>query len=118
MDSVKIKTTISGHILTVALNSAAAKDFASLFPMTLTLDGYVQTEKVSNLNRQLSTDGPTSVWNPDVGDITYYVPRGNLVIFYKGFGYASGLVMLGKVEGDISFLNNAQKLTATFKLIK
>ncbi|ELZ92649.1 cyclophilin-like fold protein [Haloferax sulfurifontis] len=36
--------------------------------------------------------------DPEVGDITYYAPWGNLAIFYREFGYASGLVKLGHIE--------------------
>jgi hypothetical protein len=33
-----------------------------------------------------------------VGDFTYYSPWGNLAIFYRDFGYADGLIIMGSIE--------------------
>ena len=65
------------------LDSETTRDFISLLPLTLTLSDYAQTEKVSDLPRRLSTaDAPDGV-DPDVGDIAYYAPWGNLAIYYR-----------------------------------
>jgi hypothetical protein len=50
------------------------------------LKNYASTEKISYLARKLSTEGAPAGCDPDVGDITYYAPWGNLAIFYKDFG--------------------------------
>lgn len=101
----KIRITISGKQLTAAIeDNAAAKDFLSLLPMTLTLKDYNNTEKVSDLPTRLSTEGTPDGLDPEAGDITYYAPWGNLAIFYRDFGYASGLVRLGKIESGIEML--------------
>ena len=48
--------------------------------MTMTLEDYASTEKITYLSRKLSTaDAPAGV-DPDAGDITYYAPWGNLAI--------------------------------------
>jgi hypothetical protein len=68
------------------------------------LEDYAQTEKIARLPRKLSTsDAPAGV-DPSVGDFTYYAPWGNLAIFYKDFGYASGLVPLGHVDTGLESL--------------
>ncbi|CQR50596.1 MULTISPECIES: cyclophilin-like fold protein [Haloferax] len=44
--------------------------------------------------------------DPEVGDITYYAPWGNLAVFYREFGYASGLVKLGHIESGTERLED------------
>lgn len=82
----------------------AAKAFADLLPLELTLTEYAATEKVADLPSHLVTDGSPEGMKPVIGDITYYAPWGNLAIFYKDSGYAAGLIKLGHIDGDISLL--------------
>jgi hypothetical protein len=86
------------------LDSETTRDFISLLPLTLTLSDYAQTEKVSDLPRRLSTAGAPEGVDPDVGDIAYYEPWGNLAIYYRDFGYSSGLVRLGTIDSGIQEL--------------
>ena len=79
-------------------NSAAARDFAALLPLTLTLDDYASTEKISDLPGKLSTTGSPSGTSAKAGDITYYAPWGNLAIFYKPFRHSEGLIKLGNFD--------------------
>ncbi len=102
---MKIRMTINDDVLTATLaDSAATRDFVSLLPLTLSLRDYAGTEKVSNLPSPLSTEGAPSGVDPDVGDITYYAPWGNLAIFYRDFGFAKGLVKLGRIDSGIEKL--------------
>lgn len=102
---MKVQMTIAGKTLTVTLaDGAAARDFASLLPIELTLRDYSGKEKVSDLPRRLATRGEPAGMDPDVGDITYYAPWGNLAIFYRDFGYAKGLVRLGHIDSGIETL--------------
>jgi len=102
---MKIRLTSNGKSMTAMLeDNPSAQDFFSLLPLTLTLDDYASTEKISYLPRKLSTQGAPAGVDPDVGDITYYAPWGNLAIFYRDFGYASGLIRLGRIETGIATL--------------
>lgn len=85
-------------------DNPTSKDFLALLPLTLKLEDYAGTEKISYLPRKLSTEGAPSGSDPSVGDFTYYAPWGNLAIFYKDFGYSNGLIILGKVESGIEKL--------------
>jgi len=103
--TMKIKITTGNTVLTATmLDNATSNDFMSMLPLTLTLKDYAGTEKISDLPRKLSTQGAPPGSNPSVGDITLYAPWGNLAIFYKDFGYASGLVILGKIDSGIEKL--------------
>ncbi|MGH8639209.1 MAG: cyclophilin-like fold protein, partial [Burkholderiales bacterium] len=97
--SMKIRIDVNGTPVTATLDdNETSRDFVSLLPLTLTLEDYNSTEKISNLPKKLSTkDAPAGI-NPSVGDIAYYAPWGNLAIFYKDFGYSRGLVKLGHID--------------------
>jgi len=80
---MKIRLTVGDKVLTANLiDSKTTRGFISLLPLTLTLEDYAGTEKISNLPKRLSTEGAPSGIDPSVGDITYYAPWGNLAIFY------------------------------------
>lgn len=105
--SIKIKLIFQERTLTATMNDTpTARDFLSLLPLELTLDDYAATEKVSQLPRRLSTKNTPAGSNPSVGDITYYSPWGNLAIFYRDFGYAGGLIILGRIDSGAGFLEN------------
>jgi hypothetical protein len=116
---MKISLKVEDKVITATLiDSKTTRDFVSLLPLTLTLKDYAGTEKVSDLSKRLSTEGAPSGSDPSVGDITYYAPWGNLAIFYRDFGYASGLVILGKIEGDIEAFQAPGSVKVTIELIK
>ncbi|MAF58967.1 MAG: hypothetical protein CMK08_12415 [Ponticaulis sp.] len=112
-----MRISINNEDLWVELDdSSTAKDFASLMPMTLTLDDYASKEKVSDLPRRLNTDGAPRGYQPSAGDITYYEPWGNLAIFYKDFGYSNGLIRLGHIAGPLTALTQTNSVRAAFSL--
>jgi len=113
---MKIHIDMAGTTLTATLeDNAAARDFAAMLPLELTLTDYASTEKISDLPKALSTQGSPSGMTPRAGDLTYYAPWGNLAIFYKGFQHASGLVRLGRLEGGVELMQRAGPIKATFR---
>lgn len=112
----KVIMTVDGKKITATSeDNATAKDFLSLLPLTLTLQDYNKTEKVSDLPKRLSTEGAPQGLDPQVGDITLYSPWGNLAIFYRDFGYARGLVKLGRIDSGIEHLKRHGSFDVTFK---
>lgn len=117
--TMKIRIEIEGTLVTATLNGTeAARDFASLLPLTLTLEDYNSTEKVADLPRKLSTKGAPPGSDPDVGDIAYYAPWGNLALYYQDFGYSAGLVKLGLVDTGMETLRRPGPLTAKIELLE
>jgi hypothetical protein len=117
--SIKIRLKVGETVVTATLiDSKTTRDFISLLPLTLTLEDYAGTEKISDLPKRLSTEGAPSGSDPSVGDITYYAPWGNLAIFYRDFEYASGLVILGKINSGIEAFNVPGSVKVTIELIK
>lgn len=81
-EMTKIRLTIEGtEIIATLEENSTTSDFVSLLPMTLLLEDYNNTEKVSDLPRRLSTERAPEGIEPQVGDITYYAPWGNLACF-------------------------------------
>jgi hypothetical protein len=116
--TMKIRLTINGKAINATLiDNATAKDFLTLLPMTLTLEDYAATEKISYLPRKLSTAGAPA-GDPSVGDVTYYVPWGNLAIFYRDFRYSTGLIQLGRIDSGIQALSVAGPLKVTIERIE
>src|SRR3954468_19561547 len=115
--TVKINIKPQGRIIPATLNdSEAAQDFASLLPLSLTLEDYNSTEKISDLPRRLSTDGAPPGFDPSVGDIAYYTPWGNLAIYYRDFEYSTGLVSLGVLASGADVFASSPSMQATFEL--
>ena len=116
---MKIRLTIGNEVVTATLNdSSGGPDFASLLPLTLTLEDYNGTEKVSDLSKRLSTEGAPAGIDPEVGDITYYAPWSNLAIFYRDFGYSTGLVLLGKIDGGMELLSVPGSVRVTIERVE
>jgi hypothetical protein len=114
--TMKIRIEIEGTSVTATLDDTeAARDFASLLPLTMTLEDYNSTEKIAYLPRKLSTRGAPPGSDPDVGDIAYYAPWGNLAIFYRDFGYSTGLVKLGSIDAGVEALRRPGSLRVTIE---
>ena len=100
--TLKILLTVNGKSVTATLDdNPSARDFHSLLPLTLNLDDYAATEKISTLPRKLSIDEAPDGVAPVAGDIAYYAPWGNLAIFYKDFAYSKGLIKLGTIVSGL-----------------
>ncbi len=113
----KIRLVADKTVVKATLNdSAAAQDLIAMLPLTLSLKDYASTEVVGDLPSQLSLEGAPAGYKPFKGDITHYAPWGNLAIFYKDFSYSSGLVPLGRIEGDVSLLVKAAPYKAVIEL--
>ncbi|WP_333251042.1 cyclophilin-like fold protein [Microcoleus sp. Pol7_B2] len=114
---MKINIKVGNKVITATLiDSKTTQDFISLLPLTLTLEDQANTEKISNLPRRLSTKDAPPGSDPAVGDIAYYAPWGNLAMYYNDFGYSNGLVILGKIDGDIETLNVPGSVEVTIEL--
>jgi hypothetical protein len=111
-------TTETSELRATLLDTPAAREFAALLPLTLKLEDYAGTEKVSELPARLSTEGSPAGTAAAVGDICYYAPWGNLAIFYRDFGYSTGLIRLGSFDAGIEQLTASSGATsATFALV-
>ena len=101
-----IRLVLDEQLLIAELaDNATSRDFLALLPLTLELTDYASTEKVASLPKLLTTKGNTAGYEPSRGDLTYYAPWGNLAIFYRDFGYARGLIYLGRILSGVEHLH-------------
>lgn len=96
VSDIKVRLIVRGErtIEATLLDAPAARDFAALLPLTLTLKDYAATEKIGDLLRRITTEGAPDGFEPKAGDIAFSAPWGNLAIFHKGFRYSPRLVRL------------------------
>jgi len=102
---MKVRLHVDGQVATATLDdTAAARDFAGLLPLSLTLTDYAGIERIAGLPRKLSVAGAPAGHAPRAGELTYYAPWGNLAIFLDGNVHAHGLVRLGQVDAGMTAL--------------
>ena len=101
-----IKMTFGGNeIYGEILNTQSGNEFLSQLPANLKFEDYNSTEKISYLPTKLSGRGEPEGFTPKRGDISYYMPWGNLAIFYRDFRYSRSLIKIGTLN-DIDKLVN------------
>lgn len=101
-----IKMTFGGdEIYGEILNTQSGNEFLSQLPANLKFEDYNSTEKISYLPTKLSGRGEPEGFTPKRGDISYYMPWGNLAIFYRDFRYSRSLIKIGTLN-DIDKLAN------------
>ena len=118
-ETMNIRMTMAGQIITASLDeSDSARDFFAMLPLTLPLEDYAETEKIAYLPRKLTTQTAPEGIDPQVGDIAYYAPWGNLAIYYRDFGYSSGLIRLGRITSGLDALTAQPSGTLTIEAVK
>ncbi|WP_094605777.1 hypothetical protein SPSIL_005760 [Sporomusa silvacetica DSM 10669] len=101
----RIKLTFDGGEAVVVLeDNAAARDLMAKLPMTQTFEDFNAIEKICRLPDKIVIDGAPMGVDPDVGDVTLYVPWNTLVFYYKDYGYNKDLVPIGHIESGLDKL--------------
>lgn len=99
-------------------DNPATRDFYAQLPLTLEFSDYVGKEKVSNaLPKPLNTSGLNG-YDPQVGDLFYFSPWGNLGIFYAKQPFHSGLVRFGSVDTQTLTKLKSQKRNFIIRFTK
>lgn len=117
-NTMKIRFVFDDRSVTATLkDTPSVRDFVSQLPLTMELEDYASTEKIAYLPSKLTREGAPNGTKSKAGDISYYAPWGNLVIFYKDFGHASGLINLGKLDGGLERFTAERSPTVTIELV-
>lgn len=118
-DTMKLKITIGDKTASAVLyDNPTSRDFTTMLPLTVKMDDYSNTEKIFYPSRKLSTKDAPAGFDPSVGDITLYAPWGNIALFYKDFGYSSGLIPMGKITSGIEAFAVKGSITVKIELVK
>lgn len=104
---------LTGHLF----DNAAARDLAAQLPLTVTFGDLNGVEKSGPLPRKLLVNGLPTGDDPQVGDLGYWAPDGNLVVYYGDVGYWTGIERLGEIDGDVEAVaRQSSDFSATVEL--
>lgn len=99
--SLKVGITVGGRTVTATMeDNAAARDFLSRLPLEETLSDFGNAEKIFYPSPSLTIAGVARGCAPTPGDITIYVPWGNVAIFYKNGSRSNDLIRIGRIDGN------------------
>jgi len=117
--AMKIRIRANDKVLSATLlDSEAARDFASLLPLSLKMRDLFRREKYAHLPRPISEDGERK-HAYEVGCIAYWSPGPDVALFYRDDGQripSPGIVVLGKVDSGLEALDRAGSTAVTFEL--
>ncbi|HDT6546020.1 TPA: hypothetical protein QFT03_003008 [Kluyvera ascorbata] len=115
---MKVEIVVNGETATATLyDTPTGRDFASLLPLSLTLQDYADIERISDLPRRLSTAQAPEGMTPEAGDIAFYAPWGNLAIFVQGRPYARSLIPVGKIDSGLPALQRQGPLSVQIRAV-
>jgi hypothetical protein len=96
-----IRITVDDQVFTAQLaDNPTAHDLAAQLPLTLNIRDFNRLEKVAKLPRSLTMDGVPAGDDPQINDLGYYAPSGDLVFYYGDVGYFDGIVRIGRFSGQ------------------
>ena len=100
--SLKVKISVSDRTISATMeDNAAGRDFLSRLPLEVTLNDFNNTtEKIFYPEPALTLEGVKRGCTPVPGDITIYVPWGNVAIFCKNWSHSNDLIKIGHIDGD------------------
>ena len=117
--ATRVRITIGGKSIEATLaDSEAARDFASLLPITLPMNDLFRREKFAHLPRAISEQGKRT-HDYAVGTIGYWPPGPDVAIFYRQDGERipdPGLIVLGKIKAGVEALDVPGAIRATIEL--
>ncbi len=113
VEGVRVKMRVTNeNIFVVLVDNSASRDLADRLKketMTLSFADFGGSEKIAYPSPPLDVSD-VSGCDPVEGDLTIYIPWGNLAVFYRDTsGYSSALVHIGRIEGKGIEILAAQK---------
>lgn len=108
--NMQISVSSNGHTTVFQLNeSQAAKALYAQLPLNIEVENFSTNEKIFYPPKKLTTS-ETPMADAKNGTLAYYAPWGDVVMFYRDFGTASGLYELGHVLSGGEHIKNMSGL--------
>jgi hypothetical protein len=120
-DAQRIRIRMGDQTVTATLNSSeAARDLIAMFPLSIRMRDHLRREKTGPIPGPLSerTEGSPTYQS---GDLGYWRPGGNFVIFYRHDGLtipSPGTVLLGRVNSGAEIFDVPGPVEVTVELIR
>jgi len=83
-------------------DTPAGQDLVAQLPQTLQMSDHGGVEKTGPLASPLRLDGQPAGADPAVGDLGYYAPGNDLVLYYGNQSYYDGIVVIGRLDDAAS----------------
>jgi hypothetical protein len=112
---MQIKVSNSQYEIKFELNdSQAARDLAAQLPIKTQVKDYSDDEKIFYPAKKLGTSA-TPETATHAGDLAYFAPWGDVVMYYRDFGAYPGLYRLGHV---VAHQEQIERLTGEITIIR
>ena len=99
---MKIRIVFADQDFSATLyDNVSAREFAAMLPLDLTISDFANNEKLAYLPRKLKELARGPVPNAAPGDLSYFIPWGNLAFFHGDYESTRDLVRLGRLDGDV-----------------
>ncbi|OZE26864.1 hypothetical protein CH256_16830 [Rhodococcus sp. 05-2254-6] len=98
-ESMRVEIQVGDRTVSGTLNgSASSRDLLAQLPLTVPMADHGSVEKTGPLPAELTTEGSPSGADPNPGDIGYYAPGNDFVLYYGDQSYFPGIVILGSMD--------------------
>ena len=94
---VRVDFGKAGEAIVLLDDNDAARNFYAMLPLELSFEDFNSTEKIATLPEKLSLGSSPTSCDPGKGSFTYYIPWGNIAVFYRDCRPSRNLVLLGSV---------------------
>lgn len=113
-----IRITFGANVINAHLrDNAPARALTERLPLTLNFSDLNAVEKIARLDAALPMTGMPDSDDPEPGDIGWYAPSGDLVLYYGDVGRWPGIARIGHITGDLNAIAMQQNdFTATIEL--
>ncbi|MEV4826782.1 cyclophilin-like fold protein [Micromonospora sp. NPDC049257] len=100
-EQMKIQIAINDQRFQATIfDGTAGRDLLTQLPLTINMIDHGAVEKTGPLPTPLSLNGQPDGADPDVGDVGYYAPGNDLVLYYGDQSYFPGIVIIGRLDGE------------------
>jgi hypothetical protein len=97
--TMQIEIRVGAERFTATVDDTpAGRDLLAQLPQTIAMSDHGGVEKTGPLREPLDLDGQPDGADPDVGDLGYYAPGNDLVLYYGDQSYYTGIVILGRLD--------------------
>jgi hypothetical protein len=121
VNQMKIRLQVGTTPLTATLlDSKASRDFASLLPLTLTMNDLFRREKYGHLPRPISEEGKRA-HEYEVGQIAYWPPGPDVAVYYRQDGEPipdPGIIILGTIDSSVEVFDVPGATKVTIERVK
>lgn len=100
---MRIDITIDGETFGATLDgSAASRDLVAQLPLEVQMSDHGGVEKTGPIPSALSLEGKPPGADPDMGDVGYYAPGNDFVLYYGDQSYFAGIVVIGRMDDGVA----------------